>query len=308
VRQPLRIGLIGWGTVGSAFGRLVADGPLPLELSGLAVRDSGRDRASALPNVSLGTPEQVIEEASIVVELVGGIAAPLGWARAALAGRKGYVTANKALLANHGNELAALAAANATVLLGSGTVGGGVPMIETVDHLAATEQIERVSGLLNATTTFILSRMTDGATYEDALSEAQTAGYAEADPSFDVDGRDAAQKLAILASVAWRHWRPEGEVETLGIVGLQLEPGRTVRLVAEATPERMTVRPMELAPASVMARATGVESILEVQVRDAGTFRISGPGAGGQATAGAVYADLARLVAGERPILFGGGT
>ena len=181
---PLRVGLLGWGTVGAAFGRLAMDGPLPLELSGLAVRDSEQDRPSALPDVRLGTPEQVIEGASIVVELVGGIEAPLAWARAALGGRKGFVTANKALLANHGNELAALAARNATVLLGSGSVGGGTPMIEMVDHLAATEQIELVTGLLNATTTFILSRMADGATYEEALSEAQAAGYAGSLRSF----------------------------------------------------------------------------------------------------------------------------
>lgn len=304
----LRIGLIGWGTVGSALGALIAEGPLPLELSGLAVRDATRERGTSLPDVPLGTPEQVIEGASIVVELAGGVEAPLAWARQALGARTAFVTANKALLANHGGELAALAVARETALLGSASVGGGVPMIETVQHLAASASIERLTGLLNATTTFILSRMGDGATYEDALREAQDAGYAEADPSFDVDGRDAAQKLAILASVAWGAWQPETDVESVGIVGLTLEPGRTVRLVAEATPERMTVRPMELPSDSPFCAASGVESILEVTVRDAGTFRVSGPGAGGRATAGAVYADLARLVAGERPILFGGGT
>lgn len=307
-RPRLRIGLIGWGTVGSALGGLIQEGPLPLRVSGLAVRDGARDRAAPLPDVELGTPEQVIEGASIVVELAGGIDGPRTWALSALGARKAFVTANKALLANHGGELAALATMNQTAFLGSASVGGGVPMIETVQHLAATGAIERITGLLNATTTFILGRMGDGATYEDALREAQHAGYAEADPSFDVNGRDAAQKLAILASVAWGAWRPETEVESLGIVGLTLEPGRTVRLVAEATPERMTVRPMELPSDSPFSTASGVESILEVTVREAGMFRVSGPGAGGRATAGAVYADLARLVAGEQPILFGGGT
>ncbi len=302
----LRIGLIGWGTVGSALGSLILDGPLPLELSGVAVRDAGRERVNRLPDVPLDAPEEVIGAAEIVVELVGGIDAPLGWAGATLRDGKPFVTANKALLATHGGELAALASTHHAALLASASVGGGVPMIETVQHLAATGVIERITGLLNATTTFILSRMGDAATYEDALREAQEAGYAETDPSFDVDGRDAAQKLAILASVAWGEWLAETEVETLGIVGLTLEPGRTIRLVAEATPGHLTVRPMELPPDSSMAQFGGVESMLEVQVRDAGTFRISGPGAGGRATAGAVYADLARLVAGERPILFGG--
>jgi len=302
----LRIGLIGWGTVGSALGALIAEGPLPLELTGLAVRDVSRDRLRALPDAQLGTPEEVIDEASVVVELAGGVEAPLGWARAALDERKAFVTANKALLATHGGELAALAAHRGTALLGSASVGGGVPMIETVQHLAAAGSIERLSGLLNATTTFILSRMADGATYPEALGQAQRAGYAEADPALDVDGRDAAQKLAILASVAWGAWQPEAAVDCLGIVGLRLEAGRSVRLVAEATPQRMTVRPMELPDDSPFHAASGVESILQIDAGEAGTFRISGPGAGGRATAGAVYADLARLVAGESPILFGG--
>ena len=306
--QRLRIGLIGWGTVGSALGQLILDGPLPLELSGLAVRDAKRDRANPLPNVPLLAPEQVIEGASVVVELAGGIDGPLGWARRTLGSRKALVTANKALLANHGDELAVLATTHQTALLGSASVGGGVPMIETVAHLAASGEIEAMTGLLNATTTFILGLMGGGASYEEALAEAKAAGYAEADPTADVEGRDAAQKLAILASVAWRRWRSEAEVETIGIIGLQLEPSQTIRLVAEATPDRLQVRPMELPPTSPLAAATGIESILEVQVRDAGTFRVSGPGAGGQATAGAVYADLARLVAGKLPILFGGAT
>jgi homoserine dehydrogenase len=302
----LAVGLIGWGTVGAALGRLVLDGPLPLELIGVAVRDSERSRIGLNPELR-ATVDEVIEKASVVVELAGGIDGPLGWATHALDQGKAYVTANKALLATHGGELAALASTRQTALLGSASVGGGVPMIEAVQHLAATGSIEQLSGLLNATTTFILSRMADGATYERALTAAQQAGYAEADPTFDVEGRDAAQKLAILASVAWGTWRSEVEVETLGIVGLTLEPEQTIRLVAEATSDRMSVRPIELPPESVMAQAAGVESVLEITVHDAGTFRVSGPGAGGAPTAGSVYADLARLVAGERPILFGGG-
>jgi homoserine dehydrogenase len=120
-----------------------------------------------------------------------------------------------------------------------------------------------------------------------------------------VEGRDAAQKLAILASVAWGTWQPESAVETSGITGLSLEPGHIVRLVAEATPQRLTVQPAELDPHDPLAAISGADAILEIQTTDAGTYRVSGPGAGGRATAGAVYADLARLVAGERPILFG---
>ncbi len=303
--EGLRVGLIGWGTVGAALGELVLTGPLPVTLETIAVRDTARPRAIPLPaNARLGRPEDALE-ADIVVELAGGIDGPLEWARMAVGRGTPYVTANKALLATHGGELAELAQAHGAALLASASVGGGTPMIETVEHLAATDAIQRIRGIVNATTTFILSGMSEGRSYDDALREAQEAGYAEADPSFDVEGRDAAQKLAILASVAWRRWRPEADVRTTGIVGTTVAPGQPVRLVAEATREHMTVSPMQLDPSDPLAGASGVESVLEVTVRDAGTVRVSGPGAGGRATAGAVYADLARLVAGERPILFG---
>jgi homoserine dehydrogenase len=299
---PLRIGLIGWGTVGSALGELIETGPLPVELVSVAVRDAARERNRALPEgVRIGLPKAV----DAVVELAGGVDGPLAWGRETLEGGLPYVTANKALLATHGDELSRLARANHAALLGSASVGGGTPMIEMVEHLAATGEIESLRGIVNATTTYILSAMGEGRSYADALRAAQEAGYAEADPSFDVEGRDAAQKLAILASVAWGRWRGESEVDASGIVGVAVQRGETIRLVAEAKWERMRVAPMRLEPSSRLAEASGIENLLEVTVVGS-TFRISGPGAGGRVTAGAVYGDLARLVAGERPILFGG--
>ena len=302
--ERLRIGLIGWGTVGSALGTLVRTGPLPLTLGSVAVRD--RKRPDLPTGIEIGSPEGALE-ADIVVELAGGLEGPLTWARLALDRGKPYVTANKALLATHGAELADLADRRVAALLASASVGGGTPMIETVTHLAATGAIERIRGIVNATTTFILSAMGEGRSYDGALREAQEAGFAEADPSFDVDGRDAAQKLAILASVAWGKWRPESEVDTTGIAGLEVVAGETVRLVAEATQEAMSVKPIRLEPDDPLARVSGIENILEITVTDAGIYRVSGPGAGGRATAGAVYADLGRLVSGERPILFRAG-
>lgn len=298
----LRVGLIGWGTVGAALGDLVLRGPLPLTLACVAVRN--RERPDLPKGVEVVSPEAALD-ADVVVELAGGLDGPREWARSALERGMPYVTANKALLANHGGELAELAERRVAALLGSASVGGGTPMIETVTHLAATGAIESLRGIVNATTTYILSAMGDGQSYDEALREAQEAGYAEADPSFDVEGRDAAQKLAILASVAWGKWRPERDVDTSGIVGTRVASGDTIRLVAEATKDAMTVSPMPIDPADPLARAAGIENVLEITVRDAGVFRISGPGAGGRVTAGAVYADLARLVAGERPILFG---
>ena len=298
----LRVGLIGWGTVGAALGELVRGGPLPLTLVSVAVRD--RERPGLPKGIEIGSAEEALD-ADVIVELAGGVEGPLAWARSTLDRGTPYVTANKALLAQHGGELAELADRRVAALLGSASVGGGTPMIETVTHLAATGAIERIRGIVNATTTYILSAMGDGRSYDEALREAQEAGFAEADPSFDVEGRDAAQKLAILASVAWGKWRPETDVEAAGIVGLTVGAGETVRLVAEATKDSMTVTPTPIDPNDPMARATGIENVLEITLPDAGVFRVSGPGAGGRTTAGAVYGDLARLVAGERPVLFG---
>lgn len=299
--ERLRIGLIGWGTVGSALGRLVMDGPLPLRLAGIAIRN--RDRDDLPDGVPLITPDEALDN-DVVVELAGGMDGPHEWARAALDRGTPYVTANKALLATHGGELAEIAERRVAALLGSASVGGGTPMIEVTGHLAASRGISRLRGLVNATTTYILSGMSEGRSYADALAAAQRAGYAEADPSFDVDGRDAAQKLAILASVAWGKWRPETDVATTGIVGLDVPPGSTMRLVAEASDDELKVAPVELPVGDPLAGARGVESALEITLDEGSTFRVSGPGAGGRVTAGAVYGDLARLVAGERPILF----
>ncbi len=302
--ESLRIGLVGWGTVGSALGGLVAAGPLPVRLAWVAVRDPERERSAPLPaDVPVGVEPGELGEVDAVVELTGGVDLPQQWATAALSAGLPYVTANKALLASHGGELADLARRNGAALLASASVGGGTPMLEVTEHLAATGAIRRLRGLLNATTTFILSAMGEGRTYDDALTDAQAAGFAEADPTLDVNGHDAAQKLAILAWAAWGRWRSEGEVRTEGIVGLEVAPGAAVRLVAEATPAALRVAPVVLSVDSSLAALRGVECGLEVEVEGLSTVRIQGPGAGGRATAGAVYADLARLVRGERPVL-----
>jgi homoserine dehydrogenase len=305
--MPLRIGLIGWGTMGQALGELVATGPLPVELVRLGVRDPARPPATApKPGVHIGPVQSVLDDDSLdaVVELTGGIEQPLGWSRATLERGRSYVTGNKALLATHGGELAEIASRTGAGLLGSASVGGGTPMIETVGHLAASGRIARLRGLLNATTTFILDAMGRGQAYEAALVAAQQAGYAEPDPSFDLEGRDAAQKIAILASVAWRRWLPEREVATRGIVGVHVATGETQRLVAEADSRRMKVGPMQLTPGDPLAAVSGIDCLLEIELHDGSLVRLSGPGAGGPASIGATYADLGRLLSGERPVLF----
>jgi homoserine dehydrogenase len=302
--EPLRIGLVGWGTMGSAFGELVEHGPLPVRLAWVSVREPGRERGVPLPEgVPVGGAPGPLDEIDALVELAGSVIEPKRWATEALSRGLAYVTANKALLSAHGGELAELAALHDGALLASASVGGGTPMLEITAHLAASGRITRLRGLLNATTTYILSAMSAGRSYDEALARAQAAGYAEADPTLDVEGRDAAQKLAILAWVAWGRWRPEDDVARRGIVGRSVDPGSTVRLVAEATPGALRVAPVELDPADPLAGVSGVECLLEIESRDAGTVSVRGPGAGGPASVGAVYADLARLVHGERPII-----
>jgi homoserine dehydrogenase len=304
--EPLRIGLVGWGTVGSALGTLVERGPLPMRLAWVAVREPGRERGVALPEgVPVAGEPGPLDEIDALVELAGSVTLPRRWAEAALSVGLPYVTANKALLAAHGGELAELAARNGAALLASASVGGGTPMLEVTEHLAAAGRIRRLRGLLNATTTYILAAMGDSRSYDEALAAAQAAGIAEADPSLDVDGRDAAQKLAILAWVAWGRWRSERDVRRTGIVGLAVSPGDVVRLVADATPEELTVAPVVLDADSPLGGLRGIECLLEIEVAGAESITIRGPGAGGPVSAGAVYADLARLARGERPILGG---
>ena len=303
--EPLRIGLVGWGTVGSALGALVERGPLAMRLAWVAVREPSRERGVALPEgVPVAGEPGPLDEIDALVELAGSVSQPRRWAEAALTAGLPYVTANKALLAAHGGELAELAARYGGALLASASVGGGTPMLEVTEHLAASGRVRRLRGMLNATTTFILAAMGEGRSYDDALAAAQAAGYAEADPSLDVDGFDAAQKLALLAWVAWGRWRSEREVRRAGIVGLAVAPGEVVRLVAEATPDELSVGPVVLDAASPLAGVAGVECLLEIELEGAENITIRGPGAG-PVSAGAVYADLARLARGERPILGG---
>src|ERR671918_223337 len=214
--EPLRLGIAGLGTVGSAVLRLLAqNGSLLAERAGrelvvtaVSARDRERDRGVDLecarwyddPLALAADPE-----VDLVVELIGGADGPaLALCRAALEAGKPVVTANKALLAHHGAELAALAEAHRVTIGFEAAVAGGIPIVKTLREALAGNRISRVYGILNGTCNYILTTMREsGRSFEDVLGEAQALGYAEADPSFDVDGIDAAHKLALLASLAF---------------------------------------------------------------------------------------------------------
>ncbi|MGL4550654.1 MAG: homoserine dehydrogenase, partial [Gemmataceae bacterium] len=227
--EALGIGLIGCGTVGAGVARLLLEQPArlaaragrPLELRRVVVRDPGKARDVTLPPGVLTTDlDAVVRDPSIhvAVELVGGV----DWARRAvlalLAAGKDVVTANKALLATHGAEVFDAARRHGRAIAFEASVAGGVPIIAALTQSLAANQILGLQGILNGTCNFILTEMTDsGMSYARALAEAQAHGYAEADPTMDVEGIDAAHKLAILAQIAFGMAVPVSAIDRRGI-------------------------------------------------------------------------------------------
>ena len=302
-----RIGLLGCGVVGSAFVRALRRQPGLLgrvEVHTIAVRDIEKPRAVALaPGLLSTSAMDVVDDPSvdIVVELMGGLDPAKPAIQRAIEMRKPVVTANKALLAELGPELRDQAASLGTPLLFEAAVGGGIPVVSTIlEHLMGDEVL-CINGVLNGTTNYILSAMQSGpVSFEEALEQAQGLGYAEADASRDLNGRDAADKLAILAQVAFRRATRGQDVDTRGIradLGA-VDDGRVWRLVARANPRKgeLLVRPELLDPVHPFASLTNVDNGVELISAHSGRLFLSGPGAGGDATASAVLADFFRAL------------
>ena len=229
--MTIGVGLLGLGTVGAGVAAILSSPkdrhPLvgELALKRVAVRDLNRPRPVELASELLGTdPEAVVDDPAveIVVELIGGLEPARSLILRAIAAGKPVVTANKAVIARHGVEIAAAAAAQGVYVLIEAAVGGGIPIIEPLKQSLGANRIRRVSGIVNGTTNYILSRMADeGAAYADVLADAQRLGYAEADPAADVGGGDAADKIAILAGLAYGGPVPRSGIATEGIDTLE---------------------------------------------------------------------------------------
>ena len=313
-RRPLRVAVLGAGTVGRpVVEALLARQPwlgeqdaAPLELVGVAVRDLDRARAAGLPEALLtDAPAHLVADPAtdLIVELIGGDEPARTLIAAALAAGKAVVSANKHVVAHHGPELEALARASGAPLRFEAAVGGGIPILGPLAADLAANEIGRIRGIVNGTTNFILSEMTArGRDYAAALAEAQAAGYAEADPSGDVDGFDARNKLVILARLAFGVWLDPGTIRRRGIVGIDpadlrraAEAGYAIRLVARAerTPDGIAaaVEPCAVPLDSPLGRTDGVLNRIEVEGRPVGRVAFEGPGAGGAATSSAVLAD-----------------
>lgn len=303
---PLRVALLGHGTVGSAFSALVHGGHLPgVQLRAIVVRDPASHiaRFPQLPPslfVSDALATVVDREVDVVVELIGGIEPARSLVTAALAAGKHVVSANKALLAAEPG-LFRLASDADVDLRFEAAVCAALPVVHALrDHLAACEVYE-MQGVVNGTTNFILSTMRDGGSYSEALAEAQRLGFAEQDPTADVSGADAAAKIALLASLAFRSWVPQTALLVRGIEGVSniemlaaRRLGRVVKLLALADPGRVEVLPVLLDPSHPFATLRGGRNGVALR-SSAGWFEWFAHGAGGFETAVAVAADVLAL-------------
>lgn len=320
--KPLRIALAGLGTVGAGVIRLLdTNGALiarragrPIEIVAVSARDRSKDRGVDIARFQWidDTTELARVDADVVVELVGGSDGPaLALARTTLGAGKSFVTANKAMLAHHGLELARAAEGARVALKFEAAVAGGVPVIKGLREGAAANEIERVYGILNGTCNFILSKMeAESRDFADVLAEAQALGFAEADPSFDIDGIDAAHKVSLLASLAFGTQPAFADVAASGVrhvlaadIAEAASLGYRVRLLglAEAGPAGLfqRVHPHLVPVDHPLAHVTGATNAVVAEGNFVGRLLFQGPGAGDGPTASAVVADLIDIARGE---------
>ncbi|WP_417520001.1 homoserine dehydrogenase [Minwuia sp.] len=329
MREPMKIGVAGLGTVGAGLlklldgnGSLIADrAGRGIQVTAVSARDRNRDRGIDLHGlhweddpVSLAGRDDV----DVVVELIGGSEGPAReLVEAALRAGKPVVTANKALLAEHGYHLATLAEQNNATLAYEAAVAGGIPIVKAIREGLSGNRLTRVYGILNGTCNYILTEMrTSGRDFADVLKDAQDLGYAEADPTFDVDGIDAAHKLALLAALSFSTRPDFAAVAVEGIRNISAidiayadEFGYRIKLlgVAETIDGRIAqrVRPCLVPVHTPIAKVEGVFNAVVAEGDQIGRTVLEGPGAGAGPTASAVAADLVDLAAGRISHAFG---
>jgi len=317
-----RVAIAGFGTVGRSVAKLLSAGYLPgLKLTAIYNRGIARKRASeagALVTADVLWTEDFEDilgsDADVIVELVGGMDPAGEWVSRALTAGKSVVTANKQLIAYCGPELAKLAAKHGVQLLHGAAVAGGVPVIPGMLQGISGDQVTRLSGILNGTCNYILSRMERGDSYSEVLKDAQRLGYAESDPTADVGGSDARAKLCILARVAMHAEIDIEQVPTQSIAEIDAidfayarELGCTIRQVskAEQLPDGgmyARVAPMLVPLDSPMAWSRGTQNMVVSTGRFGGDVVFSGHGAGGDATAVAVVSDLVAVSQGSHAV------
>ncbi|MCK2244956.1 MULTISPECIES: homoserine dehydrogenase [unclassified Crossiella] len=315
--EPIKVALLGCGTVGTEVVRLLHEQAddltarigAPVELVGIAVRRPHKHTDVPAELLTTDAAALVAGEADVIVEVIGGIDPARGLLTSALSNGKAVVTANKALLAEHGGELFAAADASGADLYFEAAVAGAIPLLRPLRESLAGDRITRVMGIVNGTTNYILSAMdATGSGYGETLEEASRLGYAEADPTADVDGFDAAAKAAILASLSFHTRVTASDVYREGIASVTASDiaaasllGRTVKLLAicervlgEDGAESVSVRvhPAMIPRTHQLASVNGAFNAVFVEAEAAGQLMFYGPGAGGAPTASAVLGDL----------------
>ena len=309
----LKVSILGFGTVGRAVAGILHGNIGGLELAHVFNRNIERKRVDWTSPEVLWTEdiqEILSSDVDVIVETMGGLEPAGEWVRAALRGGKSVVTANKQLIARCGPELAEIAAEHGCQLLFGASVAGAVPVITALEQGLAGDCIESVCGILNGTCNYILSKMEGGVTYHDALKEAQALGYAEADPTDDVDGYDTRAKVVILARIALGTDIDVDDVACRSISDVAPvdfeyagEIKTTIRQIGQAElrdgSSFVTVEPMLVSQGSPLARAQGCENVVIANGKFGGKTAFSGAGAGGNATAVAVVSDLLALAQGR---------
>src|SRR6478609_6298582 len=307
--KPIRIGLLGRGTVGGAFTDLLAERADAVEAA-----TGRRPEVAGTLTRSEGDFGAILERSDLVVELMGGTDPARDFVIDAMRAGRPVVTANKQLLAKHGDELFAVAREAGVQLRFEAAVAGVIPIVRTIQESFGVTEIAKVFEIVNGTTNFILSEMAaTGAGYADVLAQAQELGYAEADPSDDVSGADAAAKMAILARLAFHPPVTLAEVSYEGIEAIQpddlayaKELGLSLKLlgVAERRDGGISVRvfPCFLYPGHPLAPIEGAFNAVMVEAPAISEVTMSGPGAGGVQTASAVLGDVVSILAGDAPV------
>lgn len=323
--EKIKVALLGAGNVGSQAARiLVEDNAVlekrigaPVELIGIAVRDTNASRHwNADPSLYTTDADALIDAADVVIELTGGIEPARTRILRALKAGKSVVSGNKALLAKHGVELQAAADESGAQLSYEAAVAGAIPILRPLRDSLAGDRVTRVLGIMNGTTNYILDQMdTTGASFADALAEAQKLGYAEADPTADVEGHDAASKAAIVASLAFHSTFTIDDVHTEGITSVTADDvaaadadGYVIKLLAICEREgengaNIRVNPTLIPRQHPLAGVHGAFNAVFVEAENAGELMFYGPGAGGAPTASAVLGDFVSLA---RRLVLGG--
>ena len=319
MNNPIRIGIAGLGTVGTSLVNLIHNKHnllsercgRPIEITAVSALNKSKQRDCEVSKAQwIDDPAQLAirNDIDCFVELIGGEEGPARQAvSAALKAGKHVVTANKALLAKHGMELAELAESSGVLLNFEAAVAGGIPIIKTMRESLTANSVERVYGIMNGTCNYILTRMeNEGLSFETCLEDAQRLGYAEADPTFDIEGFDTAHKLAILSSLAFGTKIATDEIYVEGISSITLddinaarEMGYRIKLlgVAQLTNSgvEQRVHPTMVPIATAIAQISGVTNAVAIDADVVGQLLMSGPGAGGDATASAVAGDIADI-------------